>query len=747
MKKKIFSLILSFTFVLSVFVSFSIAFAAPASAVSYTADSSWYDSNKSVLEINDIPDFVAFMNKLDELGTTDDGEALGSSGNLAAIRWDGKMPFEGQTIVLNTDINLNPGITFSSTGPDDSSAFKFSRTVRQIGFGGIFDGQGHTISGLYITAAKGAAGSIFGVAGAATKRTNVVVRNLQIKNSLITNANMGAATIFSSVAFNSTALIQNVYSEAFVRCTATGTSTDSKLKATITGVNMGGFCATVGGTLTIDSSVYAGTFSTAEGGGHKKYVGGMVGNITNKNLNDGIKYSGTLNVENSAYYGYYAGNGVYLGKISGTLTSGAAVNVNNSIFLGTMKSTASVNIGSGANSKASTYYVGRLIGDATSNFTLTGKGNVASASLRGSTNVTANYNTTSTSGFTADVSVTEKAASALKGAGININLVLSGLGRYWVANGTRGEFPVPSSFILLYGAESLKYDYINPMTVTTYGLAEQLGAKKPNGGVYTEESYRAYSAAYASIIGKIFKSGADLTAIDIPSLKSAAEAKLQTPVQARRAELKATLGSKIINSGEKYVADSYSAYSAAYDEIVTKLDNATTVAALNAIDVATLKTNAEAKLVTVADAILAKRAELLSTLGAKKSNEGAYTDDSYALYSSAYDSLIAEINGATSIDDISTIDALTAKADIEALLVDFQESDENDNTSEPDTTVDGDGGSFESGAVLESGLASSASGNQFQKKGVGCGSSLGLTALAIVSVIGAAGVMLAKKRR
>ena len=153
MKNKILSLILSVTLVLSVFVSFSVFFATPAAAVSYTADSSWYSASKSVLEINDIPDFVAFMNKLDELGSGDNGAILGAEGNLAAISWSGKMPFEGQTIVLNTDINLNPGITFSSTGPNNTAAFKFSRTARQIGFGGIFDGQGHTVSGLVMVQA------------------------------------------------------------------------------------------------------------------------------------------------------------------------------------------------------------------------------------------------------------------------------------------------------------------------------------------------------------------------------------------------------------------------------------------------------------------------------------------------------------------------------------------------------------------------------------------------------------------
>ena len=47
-----------------------------------------------------------------------------------------------------------------------------------------------------------------------------------------------------------------------MRCTATASTTDSKLKATVSGVNMGGLCATVGGTLTIESRKGSGTKAT-----------------------------------------------------------------------------------------------------------------------------------------------------------------------------------------------------------------------------------------------------------------------------------------------------------------------------------------------------------------------------------------------------------------------------------------------------------------------------------------------------
>ena len=126
MNKKIISLCLSFAVIFTLLVPFAICFAnIHVGAESYTADPNWYSADKSILEINDIPDFVAFMEKMNELGTTDNGAALGVTGNLAGISWTGKMPFEGQTIVLNTDIVLNPGITFSASGPSNSSAFKF----------------------------------------------------------------------------------------------------------------------------------------------------------------------------------------------------------------------------------------------------------------------------------------------------------------------------------------------------------------------------------------------------------------------------------------------------------------------------------------------------------------------------------------------------------------------------------------------------------------------------------------------
>ena len=660
MKKRILSLILSFVIVFTMLIPFAtITMSVKAEAVSYTADPNWYSADKSILEINDIPDFIAFMNKMNELGTTDNGAALGVAGNLAGISWTGKMPFEGQTIILNTDIVLNPGITFGTNGPSASSAYTFNRTSKQVGFGGTFDGQGHTISGLYIISNKGGSGSLFGIGGAATKRMNVVVRNLQIKNSLIENSAMGVASIFSGVAFNSHVLIENVYSEAILKSTAATVSTDSKLKTSIIGVNMGGFCGTVGGNLSIINSIYAGTFVTDTSKTPKKYVGGMVGNITNKTINS-VGYSGNLTVENSAYYGTFEGSGVYIGKLSGDQTAGSTVTVNNSIFGGTMKSTASFTPGSGASTGASTYYIGRLIGLCTSNYTLKVAGTVATSTYKGSTAV-GNYNSLATANSGSSVSVTVV---------IDSNLTpdnwADSISSNWVPNGTMNGYPVPASYISLFGVESLKHNYVTELPLTARDLFEQLGVKKENAGIYTEGSYRRYSEAYDDIVGMIFATDADLTKIDVPTLKANAEVLLKTPADEKREELIILLGEKIENTDNYYTASSYEAYSSAYEQIVNSLNSATTVDALNNIDVATLRANAEAKLVTSSDNL---REELIGLLGEKIANtDNYYTASSYEAYSSAYDAILKSLNDAASVDALNKIDVVALKSAAEAKL-------------------------------------------------------------------------------
>ena len=87
---------------------------------------------------------------------------------------------------------------------------------------------------------------------------------------------------------------------------------------------------------------------------------------------------------------------------------------------------------------------------------------------------------------------------------------------------------------------------------------------------------------------------ATLNSIDVTALKASAEAKLTSALPEKKAALKEALGPKLENTG--YTTISYNKYSEAYDAIVKAIDDATDISALNAIDVSTLRTEAEAKL-------------------------------------------------------------------------------------------------------------------------------------------------------
>lgn len=128
-------------------------------------------------------------------------------------------------------------------------------------------------------------------------------------------------------------------------------------------------------------------------------------------------------------------------------------------------------------------------------------------------------------------------------------------------------------------------------------LIVTLGEKISNAdGTYTDVTYAAYSEAYDSILNDINSAttSAELNAIDVPVLRMAAEANLITVVDQKKEELLATLGSRL--GGSIYTADSYEQYVQEYESIVSQINNATSMAALMAIDVPALKAAAEAKL-------------------------------------------------------------------------------------------------------------------------------------------------------
>lgn len=162
---------------------------------------------------------------------------------------------------LTADICLNPGIDFSvnadGTPKNDLSAaeswmpiayYSFEGKYDDIYYTGTFDGQGHTISGLYYDNPDQSYCGLFG-----QLETDAVIKNLGITNSFI----CGDGTVGAICGFAYEATIENCYSTA----TVTGQDYD-----------IGGILGSAY-FITIENCYYAGTIS----GGNS--TGGICGSV------------------------------------------------------------------------------------------------------------------------------------------------------------------------------------------------------------------------------------------------------------------------------------------------------------------------------------------------------------------------------------------------------------------------------------------------------------------------------------
>lgn len=296
MNKKIVSIFLA----LALIVAFLPGVSLVADAASATDLSTWIEEGRNEpagkkLAINDAQDFKLFQLELCKYGRT----------------------FEGYTIYLNANIDLNPGWTspvslnwdangLTSDSVQTAEAPEYNLpaidTTNNTGltkqFGGIFDGQGHSISGLYLSLNAGNAASLFGqVIGSAE------VKNLAVLNSYFANggtdltASKPLAGLFTNVPSGTTAKISNCYVDIdlYEKSTSKNGNIHSKL---------GGLVGYTKGTLIVENSVYAGSMS--------------------------FNMSATKNRLDNA--------GGLVGLVEGSSTAIASVTVNNFVFTGTIYS-------------------------------------------------------------------------------------------------------------------------------------------------------------------------------------------------------------------------------------------------------------------------------------------------------------------------------------------------------------------------------------------------------------------------
>ena len=146
----------------------------------------------------------------------------------------------------------------------------------------------------------------------------------------------------------------------------------------------------------------------------------------------------------------------------------------------------------------------------------------------------------------------------------------------------------------------------------------------------------------------------------------------------KRASFIAQVGAKLTNDRGEYTAESYEAYSNAYDKLIYDIEAATTLTALNELGLANRITDMNSKLVS---ALIELKAAAKELLGSKKVFDAKlYTQDSYQEYSDMYDSIVASIDSATTIDELNEINVTLLRESAELLL--------KEPLADPDTPIE-----------------------------------------------------------
>lgn len=290
--KKFIPLLLTLCFLLNLVVVPTVA-----ATEAVTPTENWLEGN---LEINNAADLMAFSKALA------DGET-----------------FAGQTVTLKANVNLNPD--FDGTKYDVAdvvNVWEYGGSTS--GFMGTFDGENHTISGVYQYAKNGYGGIFGGQVGGGT----VEIKNLAIVNSLIWSTNKYTGSIFGYIKQSGgakTVTLKNLYVDADIYCdyyTNENMGASNGNARVFLGGLVGGQASAENAVskLAIDSVVYVGDISFSDLVIVER-IGGFIGNVNG--YNSAPRYAQT-EITNSAFYGSInMGTGQYVAGFIG-LIEGAA---------------------------------------------------------------------------------------------------------------------------------------------------------------------------------------------------------------------------------------------------------------------------------------------------------------------------------------------------------------------------------------------------------------------------------------
>ena len=232
--------------------------------------------------------------------------------------------FEGQIIRLGNDIVMNQGDAKKWLNQAPAK-----RWIPISNFAGTFDGQGHTISGLYGKAAFSKLAMFINT------KPSSKIRNIKLTNSVFVNH--GGSGTGSFVASGSGTL-EHLYSDAMIQCNGElcggiASKVDKDTRITHcwfngvirqTGRRMGGILAEIsGGNIEIRSCMFSGNINSDDSIGSQNdgvYAGGIVGRIEGDSQ---IRITDTYGLGHVTA----PNNQKYLASFIGRVFDGAIVNV------------------------------------------------------------------------------------------------------------------------------------------------------------------------------------------------------------------------------------------------------------------------------------------------------------------------------------------------------------------------------------------------------------------------------------
>lgn len=234
-----------------------------------SADTSWFNEDSETKEATlTTPQQLAGMTQLNKLGKK----------------------FEGWTIRLGANLFMNAG---NAEDWQTAAPANEWRPIRN--FMGTFDGQGYSISGLYLNNPSEEGTALFAFLNGAT------IRNLGITNSLF----LGTYEVASIAGYSTgSSRIENVYSDAIL---VTNSGTDA-------GARSGGILGVASAGNTVLSACWFDGINMADGTADNKAtrVGGLVG-----------KVSGTASLEDCLFTGSLTGHSQIGGLIGAVEGSGS----------------------------------------------------------------------------------------------------------------------------------------------------------------------------------------------------------------------------------------------------------------------------------------------------------------------------------------------------------------------------------------------------------------------------------------